>query len=259
MFVKLQSFALLGVEAFPISVEVNTDNGYKFHLVGLPDSAVKESEHRITAALNNIGYRMPGKKITINMAPADIRKEGSAYDATIALGILLSSEQIIGNDLSDTIVMGELSLNGDLLPIKGALSIALTAAKMGFKQFILPMANAGEASFVEGVDVFGAENLSDIIEYVLGTEEAITLCKNTWEDYSNVEDKTHYTVGFEDVKGQQNIKRALEIAAAGGHNVLLIGPPGAGKTLLARSLPTILPPMTLEELLITKENENLYE
>ncbi|MGB0871271.1 MAG: YifB family Mg chelatase-like AAA ATPase, partial [Flavobacteriales bacterium] len=250
MFINLYAFALIGIEATKITIEVNTDKGFKFFLVGLPDSAVKESEHRIEAALKNIGYRKPGKKIIINMAPADIRKEGSAYDVTLALGILMASDQIRTTITDDYIIMGELSLNGDLQPIKGVLSIALKAKELGFKGIILPQTNAKEAAFVEGIDVYGANNLLDVIQFLEGDSTVLDKHESTWVEEQK-ENTVDYILGFEDVKGQQNIKRALEIAAAGGHNVLLIGPPGAGKTMLARCLPTILPPMSMEEAIET--------
>ena len=249
MLTKVYGSAVFGVEATTITVEVNMDKGIGYHLVGLPDNAIKESSYRIAAALKNNGYAMPGKKITINMAPADLRKEGSAYDLTLAVGILVASNQIASDETDRYIIMGELSLDGGLQPIRGALPIAIKAKEEGFKGFFLPIQNVREAAIVDGLDVYGIENLQQVIDFFegKGTIEPTTI--NTREEFYKTLDFPEFD--FSDVKGQESIKRCMEIAAAGGHNIILIGPPGSGKTMLAKRLPSILPPMTLREALET--------
>lgn len=249
MLVKVYGSAVFGVEATTITIEVNIDKGIGYHLVGLPDNAIKESSYRIAAALKNNGYQLPGKKITINMAPADLRKEGSAYDLTLAIGILVASGQIQSDDVDKYIIMGELSLDGSLQPIRGALPIAIKAKEEGFKGFFLPKQNLKEAAIVSELEVYGVENVQEVIDFFEGKSTMEPAVFDTREEFYKTLDFPDFD--FSDVKGQESIKRCMEIAAAGGHNIILIGPPGAGKTMLAKRLPSILPPMTLREALET--------
>lgn len=249
MLVKTFGSAVFGIEAITITVEVNIVAGTKFFIVGLPDNAIKESYFRIRSALRNCSFLMPQQLVVVNMAPADIRKEGSAYDLTIATGILAASGQIQTEELQNYLIMGELSLDGGLQPIKGALPIAVQARKDGFKGFILPKQNAREAAIVNGLEVYGVENIKEVVGFFNHTLALEPDVVNTREEFYKA--VSLYDSDFSEVKGQENIKRALEIAAAGGHNVILIGPPGAGKTMLARRLPSILPPLSLQEALET--------
>ena len=249
MVAKNYGAAVFGVDARIITIEVTVVQGTKFWMSGLPDSAVKESAHRVESAVKHYGYRMPRQKVVVNLAPADIRKEGSAYDLPIALSVLQASGQFRGEKMDEYVVMGELSLDGELRPIKGVLPIAIEARKNKFRGFILPKENAREAAIVNDLEVIGVENMQEAVDFFEGKVSIAPLKMDTRDVF--MAQLNNYEVDFSDVQGQDNIKRAMEIAAAGGHNVIMIGPPGAGKTMLAKRLSSVLPPLSLHEALET--------
>jgi magnesium chelatase family protein len=249
MLVKTYAAAVQGVNALVVTIEVNCSQGIKFFLVGLPDNAVKESHERIVSAVRVNGYKFPSQQIVVNMAPADIRKEGSSYDLPIAIGILAANSTVSDAKLESYMMMGELSLDGTLQPIKGALPIAIKAREDGFEGLIVPKQNAREAAVVNNLKVYGVENIREVIEFFNGERELEPTVVDTREEF--FANQTHFDLDFEDVKGQESVKRALEVAAAGGHNLIMIGPPGAGKSMMAKRFASIMPPLSLAEALET--------
>lgn len=249
MLVKVFAAALQGINAIQVTIEVNALRGIKFFLVGLPDNAVKESHERINSAFQYNGLRFPSKQIIVNMAPADIRKEGSAYDLPIAIGILAADEKISTENLSRYMIMGELGLDGGLMPVKGVLPIAIKAKELGYEGVIVPTANAAEAAVVDGIKIIGADNLIQVIRFLNGEEEITPFNIDVEKEFYSKQNS--FPFDFSEVRGQESVKRAFEVAAAGGHNLIMIGPPGSGKSMMAKRLPSILPPMTISESLET--------
>lgn len=251
MLVKTYSASVQGLNATPVIIEVNASRGIRFILVGLPDSAVKESHERIMAAIDNSGFECPTRQITINLAPADVKKEGSGYDLPMAVGILATAEKVDARVLDRYMMVGELSLDGSVQPIKGALPIAIKAREMGYEGLIVPAENVREAAVVNNLKVYGVKHLNEVVGFLNGTQQLEPMELDTRKDF--YDRQTDFELDFADVKGQEHVKRAMEIAAAGGHNMIMVGPPGSGKSMMAKRLPSILPPLSLSESLETTQ------
>ena len=251
MLVKTYCAAVNGLEVTTVTIEVSMTRGVLYHLTGLPDNAVKESRDRIAAAMQNNGFKFPVADITVNMAPADLRKEGSSYDLPLAIAILAANNKVAGDHLNDYLMVGELSLDGKLQPIRGALPIAIRARKEKFKGLIVPKQNIREAAVVNNIHVYGMESLNDVISFLNGSNDYEPTIIDTRREF--YEQQSHFDLDFADVRGQESVKRALEVAAAGGHNLIMIGPPGSGKSMMAKRLPGILPPLSLAESLETTQ------
>ena len=251
MLVKTYCAAVNGLEVTTVTVEVSMSRGIQFHLTGLADTAVKESYDRIKAALTNNGFKMPSMDITINLSPADIKKEGSGYDLPLAIGILAANEKVESGELDKYMMVGELGLDGHLQPVRGALPIAIRARAEKFKGLIVPKQNIREAAVVNQLEVYGMETLMDVVQFLNGDTSYEPTIIDTRKEFFEQQD--HYELDFSDVRGQESVKRALEVAAAGGHNLIMIGPPGSGKSMMAKRLPSILPPLSLAESLETTQ------
>lgn len=249
MLTKTYTAAIQGIDAFPVTIETDSGRGSVFSIVGLPDTAVKESHQRMVSAITHSGVKFPHKGVTINLAPADIKKEGAAFDLPMAIGLLTSSEIVPSEHLADYMIMGELSLDGSVLPVKGALPMAVKARELGFKRLIVPEANVTEAAVVNKIEVYGVKNLAEAISLVGGVSDLEPVKINTREIFAA--EAAHFDFDFSEVKGQDAVKRAFEVACAGGHNILMIGPPGSGKSMMAKRIPSILPPLSLGEALET--------